>query len=188
MNTLTRWTVALVAALLVAHAAALQPVDGTEVVVTDAGGHQLVGYGVVKNGFLMLRMGNATDRFVMVLVAPDGSVQSYDGVRGAGGALLVDLPDGTRESLKALLGIHDVALRVVHQSGGPPRAGAPGSGSEGSTASGGSDASSGSGASSGSDSSSSGDVNVSVGDGSSGDTNVSVDTGDAPSNDGTHGP
>jgi len=182
MNTLTRWTVALAAALLVAHAAALQPVDGTEVVVTDGGGHQLVGYGVVKNGFLMLRMGNATDSFVMVLVAPDGSVQSFDGVRGAGGALLVDLPDGTRESLKALLGIHDVGLTVVHQSAGSPRAGAPGSRSGGSSASGGGDGSS------GSDSSSSGDVNVSVGGGSSGDTGVSVDTGDGSSGDGTDGP
>jgi hypothetical protein len=183
MKTLTRWTVALAAALLVAHAAALQPVNGTEVVVTDAGGHQLVGYGVVKNGFLMLRLGSSASAFVMVLVAPDGSVQSYDGVRGAGGALLVDLPDGTRESLRALLGKNDIALRVVRQGGGSgtSRAGASDGGSGGSGAGSGSDASSG-------DSSGSGDTSVSVGDGSSTDTGVSIDTGDSSSSDGTDGP
>lgn len=177
MKKLTRWTVALAAALLVAHAAALQPADGTEVVVTDAGGHQLVGYGVVKNGSLMLRMGSSASAFVMVLVAPDGSIQSYDGVRGAGGVLLVDLSDGTRESLSALLGKNDIALRVVHQSGGSSssRAGTSNGGS------GGSDASSG-------DSSGSGDTSISVGDGSSKDSGVSVDTGDSSSSDSTDGP
>ncbi len=183
MKKLTRWTVALAAALLVAHAAALQPADGTEVVVTDAGGHQLVGYGVVKNGFLMLRMGSSASAFVMVLVAPDGSVQSFDGVHGAGGALLVDLADGTRESLSSLLGKNDIALRVVHQAAGSgsSRAGSSEGGSEGSDTSGGSDAGSG-------DSSGSGDTSISVGDGSSPDTGVSVDTGDSSSSDSTDGP
>ena len=186
MKKLTRWTVALAAALLVAHAAAMQPVDGTEVVVTDAGGHQLVGYGVVKNGFLMLQMGDASNDFVMVLVAPDGSVQSYDGVRGAGGALLVSLPDGSRESLTSWLGKSDIALRVVHKGArsASSRAGSSDGGSSAGAASSGSDAGSGDGSGSSGDASSSSDTSVSVGDGSSG---VSVDTGDSSSNDGTDG-
>jgi uncharacterized membrane protein YgcG len=185
MNSLARWTVALAAALLVAHAAALQPVDGTEVVVTDAGGHQLVGYGVVKNGFLMLQMGSATNDFVMVLVAPDGSVESYGGMRGAGGALLVDLPDGTRESLSALLGKNDIALRVVHKGGSSDasRVSSTNDGSSGSSASGGSDGGSSDGSGSSGDSTSSGD-------GSSSGTPPPSDapSGDAPSSDGTDGP
>jgi|GEM_PF-3953504 len=183
MKKLPRWTVALAAALLVAHAAAMQPGDGTEVVVTDAGGHQLVGYGVVKNGLLMLQMGDAANDFVMVLVAPDGSVESYHGVRGAGGALLVDLPDGTRESLTSLLGKNDIALRLVHKGGGSSASRAASS----DHGSGGSDASSGDGSSSSHDASSSSDTSVSVGDGSSSDTSVSIDTGDSSSGDGSDG-
>lgn len=145
MKPVTRWTLALAATLLLAHAAAQQPVaqqpvDGTEVVVTDAAGHQLVGYGVVKNGLLLLRMGSSAESFVVVLLAPDGSVQSYQGIQGAGGALIVDLPDGTRERFSSLLSKNDVALRVVHQEKGshPARATSNEGSSGGTTASGGS--------------------------------------------------
>lgn len=158
MKPLTLWILALAAALLLAHGAAQKPVDGTEVVVTDSGGHQLVGYGTVKNGLLMLRMGGSSESFVLVMLAPDGSVKSYPGIRGAGGALIVDLPDGTRERLSSLLSRNDVALRVVSKGSGshPARARSSGGSSGETTAS--------SGSSSG-----------------SGDSGISVDTGDTSS-------
>lgn len=157
MKPLTRWTLALAATLALAHAAAQKPVDGTEVVVTDAAGHQLVGYGVVKNGMLMLRMGGSTESFVVVMIAPDGSVMSYQGIQGAAGAMIVDLPDGSRERLSSLLSKNDVALRVVHQGGPshPARARSSQSSSSGTTASGGSSGSN--------------------------DSGISVDTGDTSS-------
>lgn len=188
MSPPTRWIIALATVLLVGHAAALQPADGTEVVVTDAAGHQLVGYGVVQNGQLLLRLAGGADQFVLLLVAPDGTVQRFDGVRGAGGALLVDQPDGSRQRLSSMLGRADIALRVVPQHTGGVRAGSGGtSGSSGSGASSGSasgdNGSGGSGGSSDSgssgDGSSSGDSNNSTNGGSS-----SPPTGDSGSTDG----
>ena len=177
MNPLIRWLIALSALLWLGQAAALQPVDGTEVVVTDAAGHQLVGYGVVKSGLLMLRVGNLADQFVLLVVAPDGTVQRFDGIRGAGGALLVDQPDGSRERLSSMLSRADVALRLVHQgSGSNVRAGGSSEGgSSETTASSGdggtSTTPSDSGGSTSSDSGSSGSSGS-----SSGDTSSSSDT------------
>lgn len=134
MKTLVHIAFAVAATLLVSHAAAVDPVEGTEVMVTDAGGHQLVGYGVVKSGLLMLRMGASGDSLALLLVGPDGSVESLHATRGAAGALLVDLPDGSRESLGALLNRNDVGLRILPQKGSKPsgKPGAPaGDGEEG---------------------------------------------------------
>lgn len=176
MRTLIRWTIAMTAGLVLAHAAASQPVNGTEAVVTDAAGHQLVGYGVVTDGLLMLRMGVTPESFVLLLVAPDGTIQRFDGVRGAGGALLVDLPDGTRETLTSYLGRDNVAMRIVRGKSDTTVAGATHeSGSAGTPSSSDSGASGGS-----SDSSSSSSTSAS---GSSGDTSISVDTGDSSSSD-----
>lgn len=176
MRTLTRWIVATSAAVVLAHAVAANPVNGTEVVVTDAAGHQLVGYGVVSDGLLVLRMGGTPDSFVLLLIAPDGVIERFDGVRGAGGALLVDLPDGSRETLNAYLSQNNVSVRLVKSKPGVTQAAGSSSGGDGSSdssgsASGGSD-------SSGSDGSSS-DTSVGVGT----DTGISVDTGDTPSSD-----
>lgn len=138
MRTIVRIACAAAATLLLSHAAALDPVEGTEVMVTDAAGHQLVGYGVVENGLLMLRMGASGDSLALVLVGPDGSVESLHAMRGAAGALLVDLPDGTRESFGALLGKNDVGLRVLPEKGGRPsgKPGAsPGDGEDGGSSS-----------------------------------------------------
>lgn len=104
---------AAVATLLASHAAAVDPVEGTEVVVTDAAGHEFVGFGVVENGLLLLRMGASGDHLALLLVGPDGKVESLPALRGAAGALMVDLPDGTRESLGALLARNDVGLRIL---------------------------------------------------------------------------
>ena len=174
MSPLPRWFLVLAADLLLGHAWALQPTNGTEVILTDGEGHRLVGYGVVKDGFLMLRLGSSTESFVLVMLTPDGSVQSYQGVRGAGGALLVDLPDGSRESLSALLSKNDVGLRVVmHQDGGShsEHASSSDGSSGGSSASGGSSGSSGTG------------VSVDIGDSSSSDKSSS----DSSSSDSTDG-
>ncbi|MEJ2291395.1 MAG: hypothetical protein P8Y05_06725 [Deinococcales bacterium] len=176
MSPLPRWILALAAALLLGHAWALQPVDGTEVILTYGEGHRLVGYGVVKDGFLMLRMGSSAESFVLVMLTPDGSVQSYQGIRGAGGALLVDLPDGSREPLSALLSKDSVGLRVVvRQDGGSHSEHASSSENQ----SGGSTASSGS-----SSGSSDSGVSVDTGDSSSSDSNSS----DSSSSDSTDGP
>lgn len=181
MHVSTRWMIAMAAAALLARAAASQPsggtalppVNGTEVVVTDTAGHRLVGYGVVQNDLLMLKMGHASESFLVILVAPDGNVESLTGVLGAAGALLVDLPDGSRERLSSYLGKNHVALRVIPQSDGPSRAkggrassdhGAPAAGShDGSSSDGSSSDGSSSGGSSSDGSSTSGDVNLSVG-------------------------
>lgn len=119
MRTFARIVWAAGATLLLSHAVAQGPVDGTEVMVTDPAGHQLVGFGVVKSGLLMLRLGGSGGNLLVLLVGPDGTVESFEGARGAGGALLVDLSDGTRESLGAYLGRNGVALRIVSQKGGP---------------------------------------------------------------------
>lgn len=166
MRTLSRIAWAATAALLLSHAAALKPVEGTEVVVTDAGGHQLVGYGVVKNGLLLLRMGASRGGLVLLLVAPDGTVESLRGVRGAGGAVMVAMPDGTRENLSALLSKDDVALRILPQKGAGETsrtAATSGGGGSGGASSGGSSSDGSSSDGSSSDGSDQIDIGVNVG-------------------------
>lgn len=84
----------------------------TEVMVTDAGGQRLVGYGTVSGGKLTLRLSASGSRVVLALVAPDGTVQTVQAVRGGDGSLLVELPNGAHEPLQNYLQQQGIGLEV----------------------------------------------------------------------------
>ncbi|HKI56632.1 MAG TPA: hypothetical protein VKB31_05720 [Trueperaceae bacterium] len=88
-----------------------------EMVVTDAAGRQLVGFGVVENGRLTLQLGTEGQSLVLVLIDSQGSVATLPASRGPDGGLVVELPDGTRQALDAYLGGQDISLEVVAPSG-----------------------------------------------------------------------
>lgn len=125
---LARALLVIAALACLSGAAAFDPTDGTEAVLTDAAGQRLVGYGVVDGGLLVLRLGERVDRFVLLLLGAGGEVQMLQGIQGGGGTLLVDVPDGGRVPLASLLARSHVMLRVVREHAGSSATPSTGSG------------------------------------------------------------
>ena len=175
---------ALALGVVLSIARAAGPGDGTEAFLTDGKGDALVGYGAVHGGLLVLRLGTGLDRFILVLVDPYGSMERFEGVRGAGNTLMLDTPEGKR-SLQALLRGRGIMLRTTHADDmgtGTGRVAGSAGGSAGSGSSAGNDGSDDSGETAGPGSDGGGEDGTSGG-GEGGDAHEGGDSGgeDRPS-------
>lgn len=101
----------------VATAVAFEPTEGTEVLLFDRSGQTLLGYGRILGGTLRLELtglndGEESPRFLMVVAAPDGEVQTMPGRVNAAGELVVEHDDSELQELVSLLAEESVRLEV----------------------------------------------------------------------------
>lgn len=122
------WVLALVLALAGAFpgaptaAAAQDSAPGTEgavpweALVLDPAGARLLGHGLSDVGKLVLELGATFERFVLVLVGPQGTLERFEGYVDDDGTLIVSTDESgapTLQTLEAVLERRGLALTVV---------------------------------------------------------------------------
>lgn len=95
---------------------AFSPPVGSDVLVTDAGGDRFLGVGRVQNGALSLELADATEALRLVVVAPDGSSETWR-ARFDGERLVVLDGDGEAVDVADALAERDLRLRLVWPGG-----------------------------------------------------------------------
>lgn len=117
--------VAALGLLAVPSAAAQSTPTLSEVMVTDASGLQLMGYGAVVQGHLSLTLDSGGQPMVVVLIDNEGTVETLRATQAADGTLLVRLPDGSQLPFATYLSEHDVKLTVTPATAAAPTHAAP---------------------------------------------------------------
>lgn len=122
------WVLALVLAMAGAFpgaptaAAAQDSVPGAESAVPwealllDPAGARLLGHGLSDVGKLVLELGATFERFVLVLVGPQGTLERFEGYVDDDGTLIVSTDESgapTLQTLEAVLERRGLALTVV---------------------------------------------------------------------------
>jgi len=87
-----------------------------EALLVDHAGARLLGHGQSEGGTLVLELGTAVERFVLILVGPPGTLERFEGYVDRDGTLLVSVEESgapTLQTLQAVLERRGLALQVV---------------------------------------------------------------------------
>ena len=94
-------------------AAAFDPKEGTELVLTDSSGETLLGYGFVEGRQLTIDISELPADFLILVLNPDGSFETLTASNQEGNIEL-ELASGERALLDAWLANQNVAYHVNH--------------------------------------------------------------------------
>jgi hypothetical protein len=108
----------ILSALFGSAALAFDSWVGTEIVLTDAEGEHLLGYGLVADQGLVLEVVQRADRFMMLVVGPDGSFEMLSGEIDAAGRVLLTGEDGVPFALADRLAEAGIAFELRRVVGG----------------------------------------------------------------------
>ena len=107
-------------------ALAFVPEEGMEFLLTDALGERILGYGVVQDGQLRLRVNPEMQEFVLLVTRADGSFMVFPGYKDAAGRLFFVDASGEAVDLLRFLREARVAVTLLfgeeeeaHDSSGP---------------------------------------------------------------------
>jgi hypothetical protein len=108
----------LLSVLFGSAALAFEPLVGTEIVLTDAEGEHLLGYGLVADEGLVLEVVADAGRFMMLAVGPDGGFEMLSGEIDAAGRVVLTGEDGVAFALAERLAEVGIAFELRRVAGG----------------------------------------------------------------------
>ncbi len=97
----------------------------TEVMLLDPTGFTMLGYGTMDGNLLRLEVLVEVGEFVLLLIAPSGALEWFDGSQGVDGSLrLEDADGGGAQLLELFFASRNIELMVVRRSQVPGEGGA----------------------------------------------------------------
>lgn len=116
---MTRWVFAIILVMTLGVAAAFSPREGSEVLIVDPSGQNILGHGRIVDGRLELSLSADTTDFKLLLVQADGSIEAYEGRREGLHRLDIEIEPGQRVSLSELLAEANFHVSVTLASATP---------------------------------------------------------------------